>query len=112
LVGTTSASQAVTLTNTGGADLVITSIVASSGYAGGGDCPTSPSVLAPGLFCTINITFSPTLTGDDLGTITITDNAYFTPQTISLDGTGFAPVPQISLPLLPASAAQAAATSP
>jgi hypothetical protein len=85
LVGTASTPQTVTLTNTGSGTLNITSIVASANFSGGNNCGHS---LAPGASCTISVTFRPQAVGTLTGTITITDNAPNSPQTVSLSGTG------------------------
>jgi hypothetical protein len=96
-VNTPSASQAVTLSNTGSAALSITSIAASTQYAQTNNCPISPSTLAVNGTCTINITFTPTAAGMQSGSITITDSAVGSPQQISLTGTGLtAPVVSLS----------------
>ncbi|MFI4972169.1 MAG: beta strand repeat-containing protein, partial [Hyphomicrobiales bacterium] len=92
---TTSASQAVTLTNTGSAALTITSVLASAQYAQTNTCGAS---VAPAANCSISVTFTPTATGSQPGTITVTDNATGSPHTIALSGTGTAPlVPAVSL---------------
>ena len=97
-VNTTSASQAVTLSNVGSAALSITSIAASSQYGQTNGCPISPSTLAVNASCTINVTFTPTATSTQSGSITITDSAVGSPQQISLTGTGTAVVaPAVSL---------------
>ena len=46
------------------------------------------SVIAPGATCLIGATFNPTQLGLQTGTITITDSATNSPQTVSLSGTG------------------------
>ena len=96
LVGTTSAAQSVTLTNTGNAALTITSIAvtgANSGdFAQTNTCPVSPTTLAAGANCKINVTFDPTATGARNASVTITDNAANSPQSVPLTGTGTAPI--------------------
>jgi hypothetical protein len=87
MVGSTSAAQVVTLTNTGSASLSISSIVASGDYAQTNTCG---SFVGIGANCTISVTFTPTATGSRPGTITITDNAGNSPQTVNLTGTGIA----------------------
>ena len=66
-VGTSSASQNVTLTNTGTAALTISSIgltgTNSGDYAQTNTCPISPATLGVGANCTISVTFSPTAAG-------------------------------------------------
>jgi hypothetical protein len=91
--GTTSASQPVTLTNTGTNSLTISSVVASANFAETDNCVGS---VAGGGSCTINVTFSPTATGPFTGTLTITDNnngVAASTQTVNLSGSGTAPAP-------------------
>ena len=92
-IGTTSAAQPVTLTNTGSAALVITSVAASGDFAQANTCPAS---LAAGANCVINVTFTPTVSGNRFGSVTIADNAASATQTISLTGSGNA-TPQASV---------------
>lgn len=96
LVGAVSDPETVILSNVGTVALNITSIVASGDYAQTNDCGAT---VASGANCTISITFSPTESGALTGTITITDDATDSPQTITLNGRGVttdAPVMQIS----------------
>ena len=92
-VGTTSASQTVTLTNTGGASLTVASIVASGNFAQTNTCGGS---LGAGVTCTLSITFTPTATGTRTGAVTITDDAAGSPHAVSLTGTGTAPAVSLS----------------
>jgi chitodextrinase len=87
--GSTSPAQPVTVTNIGGVTLAI-SAIAVSGSNAGDFAQTNNCVptLAPGISCTINITFTPTTTGPRSSAVTIADNAPGTPQTIALSGTG------------------------
>ncbi len=93
-VGSASAPQAVVLTNSGSATMAISSIaitgVSNSQFSQTNNCPTSPSTLAAGANCTINVTFMPTVSGTDSASLTITDNAAGSPQSVSLLGTGVA----------------------
>jgi len=84
-VGTTSAPQIITLTNTGGANLSINSIAASQPFAETTNCPAS---LAGGASCTISVAFTPQSSGTANGAVTISDSASGSPQTVSLSGTG------------------------
>ena len=93
-VGTTSAAQTATLTNTGNATLTITSIVASTNFAQTNTCGSS--VLA-GTNCTISVTFTPPSAGTFNGTVTLTDNAANSPQQVTLTGTGVGGTPAVSL---------------
>jgi len=81
-VGTTSAAQPVTLTNSGSSALAITSITASGAFSETDNCGSS--VAASGN-CTINVTFAPTASGTSNGTLTIVDAAGT--QTVALTGT-------------------------
>jgi YVTN family beta-propeller protein len=93
LVGTPSSSLPVTLSNTGTAALAITSIGVSGNFSESDNC--NGSVATSGS-CTINVTFTPMATGSLTGTLTITDNASTSPQTVSLTGTGIAPIAGVS----------------
>ena len=86
-VGTTSAAQFSTLTNSGTTTITISSFAISGdfAFAGLGTCGTS---LAAGTSCTTSVNFKPTATGTRTGSVTITDSATGSPQTISLTGSG------------------------
>jgi len=86
-VGTASAAQTVTLTNTGNAVLTITGISASGDYGQTNNCA---GTLAASAKCTISVTFTPTAAGTRTGSVSITDNASGSPQMVSLTGTGSA----------------------
>jgi hypothetical protein len=86
--GIQSTPQVVTLTNNTSAVLAISSITASGEFSS----PTTTcgsSVAASGGTCTITVTFTPTTAGPLTGTLTVTDNASGSPQTVSLTGTGY-----------------------
>jgi len=85
IVGSTSAPQTITVTNTGTAALTISGVSASAGFA---ETSTCGSPVAPNGFCTISVTFTPTAAGSVLGSVSLTDNAPGSPQVISLLGTG------------------------
>ncbi|HKV99496.1 MAG TPA: choice-of-anchor D domain-containing protein [Vicinamibacterales bacterium] len=82
---TTSAAQTLTLTNSGSAALAITSITASGDFAQTNSCGSS---VAAGGSCTISVTFTPTSASARTGSVTITDNAASSPQTVALTGAG------------------------
>jgi uncharacterized repeat protein (TIGR03803 family) len=92
-VGTTSAAQAVSLTNRGGSPLSITSITVSAGFSETNTCGLS---VATGGSCTINVVFAPTTVGSLIGTLSVSDNAPNSPQTASLTGSGAGPVASVS----------------
>lgn len=99
-ISTTSAAQTVTVSNTGSAALVLSSIALSGDFAkSGGTCVTGGSVAAAAS-CTILVTFTPTIVGARTGNLTIADNATGSPRTIALTGTGTS-VPLPTATLLP-----------
>jgi hypothetical protein len=85
LVGTTSAVQSVLLVNYGTMTLSIAGISTSSDFTQTHTCGSS---LAPGAGCTISAAFAPVQGGTRPGTLSVTDNAPGSPQTMSLSGTG------------------------
>lgn len=87
----TSAPQAVTMTNSGSAPLVISST--SLGGADAGDFHVNSdgcggATVAPGASCTAMVTFAPSATGARTAQIAFTDNASGSPHTAFLTGTG------------------------
>ncbi|HEY6272858.1 MAG TPA: choice-of-anchor D domain-containing protein [Terriglobales bacterium] len=91
-VGTTSAPQNVTLTNTGAATVTITAIIASVDFAQTNNCGAS---LAAGASCTISVTFTPTAVGSLNGTILVESSAGN--QLVALIGTGNSTIPAVNL---------------
>lgn len=109
-LSTSSAAEALTLTNTGTAALTITGVTASGDFTGTNTCGGS---LAAGASCTISVIFKPAAAGVRSGTVTVTDNSNAiagTIQTASLTGTGMGPWATTSVPAL-SFPAQMAATS-
>lgn len=88
-VGSTSAVQVVTVTNTQTTAVTINSVVASGDflYTSGGATPCGTSVPASGS-CTLGVKFSPTVTGAISGNLTFSYGAGSSPQSVSLSGTG------------------------
>jgi hypothetical protein len=82
---TTGTTQSFTLTNTGSAPLMFSSIAISGDFAQANTC--GPSVAA-GVNCTVTVTFTPTAAGARSATVAITDNATGSPHTVALSGTG------------------------
>jgi hypothetical protein len=114
-VGSTSAAQTVTVTNTGNINLTFTAIGVTGPFAiatSGTTCSTSTAVAAAGT-CTVALTFTPTAVGAASGTLSFTDNAPSSPQTVSLTGTGTtaAPVASVSPSSLTFSAQMVSTTS-
>ena len=87
LLGTTSAAQNVTLTNTGTTALSIASKRVSGPFqlASGTTCGSS---VAPGANCTLSVAFAPTVIGFKGGLLSLSDSASSKPQVIELGGTG------------------------
>ena len=85
LVGTTSSAQSVTLTNPGQSSLTITTIGVSGDFSETNNCG---GALAAGMNCTITVTFMPTAGGTRTGSLSISDNASGSPQTVGLSGSG------------------------
>lgn len=85
IVGSTSGGQGVTLTNNGGTALTITSITATGDFSQTNTCGAA---VGAGASCAISVTFKPTAGGARTGSVTISDNAPSSPQTITLSGTG------------------------
>jgi hypothetical protein len=93
LIGSTSPGKAVTLTSSGTGALTISSIVAVGNFkVSSTTCPISPSTLAAGAHCAINITFTPSQSGKVLGELTVTDNAPGITQELGLSGQGVTPL--------------------
>jgi hypothetical protein len=86
-VGTKSAPTTITLTNTGTVALNITSIAITGGDADQFSQTNTCTTVQPTQSCAIKVTFSPTVVGTTVATLSITDNAAGTPQSVSLTGT-------------------------
>lgn len=102
-VDTTSAAQTVTLTNTGGFTLHITSIAKSgtnptnfnfTGCGGG-----SATTVAASANCVLNVTFTPSAAGSRTASLDITSDAETSVDNVPLSGTGGDP-PEVTASLL------------
>jgi hypothetical protein len=90
-VETTSAAKTVTLKNTGTTTLYNSSIAITAGNSFLAiSNNTCGAMLAAGKTCKVSVTFTPTQLAAETGTLTFTDNASGSPQTVSLSGTGVA----------------------
>lgn len=85
VIKTVSPSRTVKLTSTGVTALTISKIAITAPYSQVNNCGAS---LAPGAFCTINVTFLPTVPGTQKGTLTVTDGSPGSPQAVALSGVG------------------------
>src|SRR6266704_3326685 len=99
-VGTSSSAQAVTLTNSGTTPLSISSIAITgtnaTDFAQSNTCPSGSNTLAAGSSCTISLTFTPGASGARSSSLTFTDNAADSPQTVTLSGTATVPTTYFS----------------
>jgi phospholipase C len=85
-VNNTSAPQTVTLTNNLASTVSFSSVQPSAEFAvASNTCGTS---IAAHKTCSIGVTFTPTTTGTQIGTLTVADSAAGSPNSISLSGTG------------------------
>ncbi len=78
--------RAITVQNTGAADLVVSSI-STSGPPFSASAPGC-ATLAPAQSCTVNVSFAPGATGSVTGTLTVLHNAPGSPSTVALGGRG------------------------
>ena len=84
-LNTTSSAQSITVTNTGNAAAAVSGVSATGVFAETNNCGSS---IAAGASCTVNVTFQPTASGSNTGTLTIASNASNNPTTVALSGTG------------------------
>jgi len=84
---TTSAARSVFLKNTGTGPLQVSGVTAPAPFSQTNNCAAA---VAPGVSCTILVSFTPTAIGSVAATLTIADNAGT--QTVRLSGAGVAPV--------------------
>jgi hypothetical protein len=97
VVGVASGQQTAVFTNTQTVPLTINSIVIAGGnapgdYAFGGTCPINPNTLGAGVSCNITVTFTPAALGSRTSSLTVTNSASHTAQSVALSGTGTVPV--------------------
>ena len=88
--GTVSNLVPLTLKNTGSGVLTVTSVavvgVSASEFSQTNNCTT----VQPGANCTIKVGFAPTAAGNATASLSVTDNAVGSPQTVTLSGTATA----------------------
>jgi hypothetical protein len=83
-LNTSSAAQAVTVTNTGNASAAVSGVTISGDYTQTNNCTT----IAVNASCTVNVSFRPTASGTRTGSLTINSNATNSPTNVALSGTG------------------------
>jgi hypothetical protein len=97
-VGTTSAPQTVTVTNSGDANLFISGVsISQAGLDFNTDEACAGLTLIPGASCTMSVVFNPSATGTRTGTLNVTDNAAGSPQSVPLTGTGTGTNPPLAI---------------
>jgi hypothetical protein len=84
-VGSASAAQSVTVTNTGTAAAAVSAVSAGTPFAETNTCGGS---IAAGASCTASVTFKPTAAGAASGSLTVASNATNPSLTVALSGTG------------------------
>jgi len=84
-VGSSSAAQAVTVSNPGTTAATVSSISATGPFAQSNNCGSS---IAAGASCSVQLTFTPTAAGAASGTLSIASSAPGSPLTVTLSGTG------------------------
>ena len=86
LLNQTSPQKRIRLTNTGDSELTVANISISGNFA----LPVNHcgNGVKPGTHCDVYVTFAPHDLGDQTGTLTFTDDASNSPQTVSLTGVG------------------------
>lgn len=87
-IGTTSAIEYATLTNTGGSTLNFNGNFSISGPFAFGGLGTCGLTVAAKSSCTISVVFKPTSSGTATGAVTLSDNAGSGSQAIALSGNG------------------------
>jgi hypothetical protein len=96
-VGTTSGTQVFAIANVGNQTLAINSIsIAGTNASSFSQKNTCLATLAPNANCSVSIDFSPQSVGALAASLQVADNAPGSPQTLTLNGTGIAPVPGIT----------------
>lgn len=83
-VGTNATPQTVTLTNTGDASVALTSVVSGTGFTALNACGSS---ISPGASCAVGVFVNTSAPGTEAASLTITDNAANSPQTVALTAT-------------------------
>jgi len=89
--GASSATQAVTVTNSGSAAAPVTAVSTSGDFSQTNTCGSS---IGAGSSCTVTVKFTPTTTGSRTGDLTVA--AAGVTSTVPLSGTGVAPGPILS----------------
>src|SRR5580692_9075376 len=92
--GSTSAAQAVTVSNPGSSAVSVSSVGVSGPFSQSNTCGTS---IAAGGTCTVSVKFAPTSGGSQTGTLTVATSAPGGPLTVALSGTGVTSTTNLAL---------------
>jgi hypothetical protein len=94
LIGTTSPSKTVTVTNSSTGSVTVSSLSAIGNYsvASTGTTPCAGAVLAAGGTCTFAITFNPTYPGTVKGGIAIANSTAVSPEVFNVSGSAALPL--------------------
>ena len=84
-VGSTSAAQTVTVSNTGNVAASVSAVSVTGPFSQANTCGTS---IAAGGSCTVSVKFAPTAAGAASGTLSVASSAPGSPLTVALSGTG------------------------
>ena len=84
-VGSTSAAQTVTVSNTGSVAASVSAVSVTGPFSQANTCGSS---IAAGGSCTVSVKFAPTADGSASGTLSVASSAPGSPLTVPLSGTG------------------------
>ena len=90
VIDTTSAAQAITVTNHGTQDLIVSGASLTGLDAAQFSLTNGCTTVIPGASCTVNVLFAPTLVGLKTVTVDIIHNAAGSPSSVTVNGTGIA----------------------
>jgi hypothetical protein len=96
-VATASAPQTITVTNSGSAPLIVSSVVVTGDFTETDNC--AAATIAVGLTCTVQVRFLPTATGSRTGLLTVYGNVPGGQATTTLRGTATPPAAVILNPI-------------
>jgi hypothetical protein len=95
-VGTASAAQTVTVTNSGNTVVTVSSVTATADFT---ETNTCSSALSPAATCAVSVVFLPTATGARTGLLTVYANVPGGQATVALNGTAVAPAAVVLNPV-------------
>jgi Bacterial Ig-like domain (group 3) len=111
-LGSSSAAQTVTLSNTGSVVVNLSSIgVAALNSGDFSETNNCGATIAVGANCAISVMFTPVAAGAQIGAVVIADGASNSPQLVGLNGTATAGTPAVTVTPIPPSITTAQALS-